>query len=147
MPFFYRLAYLFLLNYWYWFRPHTRGVHCLITCKKRILLIRHTYGLDYWELPGGGLRPGETALEAIRREVLEEVGLSPVRFYPLGRYSTSHEYKIDLCDAYIATVNNQKYHLTSPEIATARWFLLKKLPTHLSPHVQNTFVLYRKHIN
>lgn len=33
-------------------------------------------GREYWTLPGGGVLPGESADEAVRREVLEETGMT-----------------------------------------------------------------------
>ncbi|MEV0383076.1 NUDIX domain-containing protein [Nonomuraea sp. NPDC050643] len=43
------------------------------------VLLMHWYdkvsGQDVWEPPGGGVDPGETPLEAARRELTEETGL------------------------------------------------------------------------
>ena len=42
----------------------------------RLLLCRHEKpGKAYWLLPGGGVKSGESLVDALRRELTEEVGL------------------------------------------------------------------------
>lgn len=40
---------------------------------------------DYYELPGGGVKKGETLQQALRREVIEEVGVTIKDIRPIGR--------------------------------------------------------------
>lgn len=48
----------------------------LVTPDQHILLVRFEFpDATVWSLPGGGLDPGETHLEALHRELIEEVGL------------------------------------------------------------------------
>jgi 8-oxo-dGTP diphosphatase len=44
---------------------------------QRVLLVRFEFPTSgtRWALPGGGIEPGESPVDAIRRELIEEVGL------------------------------------------------------------------------
>jgi len=51
-------------------------VSAILRREDRILLIRQQKGdRDYWLLPGGGVNGGESLVDALRRELTEEVGL------------------------------------------------------------------------
>lgn len=56
-------------------REAVRGL--LIDPEQRVLLVRFEFPTaTRWALPGGGLEPGETHVQALRRELEEEVGLT-----------------------------------------------------------------------
>jgi ADP-ribose pyrophosphatase YjhB (NUDIX family) len=56
-------------------QPRIR-VSALLRWQDQILLCRHEKpGREYWLLPGGGVDAGESLVDALQRELLEEIGL------------------------------------------------------------------------
>lgn len=59
-----------------------------------IVLVRgRDPGKGGWDLPGGFVDPGETAEEALRREVREEIGLEVATMRYLGSWPNVYEYR------------------------------------------------------
>ena len=54
--------------------PAHLGANAIITCKEKLLLERRRDS-DTWGLVGGGVKKSETELQAICREIYEELGL------------------------------------------------------------------------
>jgi ADP-ribose pyrophosphatase YjhB (NUDIX family) len=51
-------------------------VSALLRWNERVLLCRHEKpGKEYWLLPGGGVNSGESLVDALRRELSEELGI------------------------------------------------------------------------
>jgi 8-oxo-dGTP diphosphatase len=52
-------------------------VSAILRWQERVLLCRHEKGTKtYWLLPGGGVNSGESLVDALHRELAEEVGIA-----------------------------------------------------------------------
>jgi ADP-ribose pyrophosphatase YjhB (NUDIX family) len=63
--------------YWLLSRSVTLGVRAVVIDeRRRIFLVKHSY-VGGWHLPGGGVEPGETVIDALIRELAEEGNIEP----------------------------------------------------------------------
>ncbi len=66
-----------LHTYWRFSRGMTLGVRGLIIDEaNRVFLVKHSY-VSGWQLPGGGVEPNETMIDALIRELGEEGNIEP----------------------------------------------------------------------
>ncbi|KMO39925.1 DNA mismatch repair protein MutT [Methylobacterium variabile] len=122
---------------WRFTRGMTLGVRgAAIDAENRVCLVRHTY-MDGWHLPGGGVEPGETAIEAITREFREEAeivldpGATPALhgFYYNRRASKRDHVALYVARAFTVPVPKRP----DREIAAAAFFPLDALPPETTP--------------
>jgi 8-oxo-dGTP diphosphatase len=71
----YFCAYRLLRAWWFLRRPRHRGAVVALWHHGLLLMVRSSYR-PRWDLPGGGVGPGEDAKTAALRELQEELGLS-----------------------------------------------------------------------
>ena len=104
-------------------------VAAVIRHEGRIFATQRGYGewKDWWEFPGCKIEPGESAEEALRREIREELGCE----IAVGELLTTIEYDYPTFHlsmaCYWCTLVNSEPHLLEHE--DARWLLPADLPT------------------
>jgi 8-oxo-dGTP pyrophosphatase MutT (NUDIX family) len=138
----YRVGYRVVRVWWRLRRPTKRGVKCVLTCGDEILLVRHTYGRTRsWELPGGGVKRGESPPDAARREVREELGIELGELAPLGELFARIDGKRDRLWCFAAEPGDVAIDLDQAEIAECRWFPRAALPADRARYVERIVAL------
>lgn len=85
-----------------------RGAYAVLWREGRVLLTLQKDPVPEYQLPGGGIDPGESPLRALHREVFEETGWSmaaPRRIGAFRRFTYMPEYDLwaeKLCTIYLA---------------------------------------------
>jgi len=95
-----------------------------------MLLIRHSYLPQWWSLPGGKVKKGESPKETVVREVVEEIGTKIIPEFLTTVYS-DREYKKVTIHLYTAHVDRKSIEIDEVEIDEAEWFSKNNLPKNL----------------
>jgi 8-oxo-dGTP pyrophosphatase MutT (NUDIX family) len=141
----------FLHLYWRFARGMTLGVRgVVLDADGRVFLVRHGY-TPGWYFPGGGVEPGESLVEALARELLEEGNLRITGTPPLhGVFRNAHSSPRDHVAVFVA----REFEWRSPpppswEIAEAGFFPLNKLPEGTSEGTRRRLeeILYGAPVN
>lgn len=128
-----RRAWIRVLHTWFLLsRPVTLGVRGIVFDEKAnaVLLVRHTY-VPGFQLPGGGVEPGETAEQALARELGEEAnlvieGTPELKSFHFNRKASRRDHVA----LYLVTRFRQSEPFAANrEIAEAAFFALDALPS------------------
>ncbi|NIK75525.1 8-oxo-dGTP pyrophosphatase MutT (NUDIX family) [Paenibacillus castaneae] len=108
----------------------------ILDAEGRVLLVKHSYGKNNWDLPGGKSEKNESAEETAKREVLEETGLEVTVEQLTGIYydpsNDMHHF------VFISNnVHNQEPIPSSPEILACKYYSIDDLPKPISDFTYN----------
>ena len=112
-------------------RPMTLGVRAMVLNEEdqTIFLVRHTY-VPGWYMPGGGVERGETAMQALVKELREEANIEITG--EAGLFGLYYNSRASIRD-HVALYVVKQYRQTAPrdpdhEIAECGFFPLSSLP-------------------
>lgn len=100
--------------------------------KAEYLLLKRAKGQKYdgqWRMIGGKVEDGEAYWETALRELSEETGLKPEKFWTIPSLNKFYEHHTDsilLIPAFAAQINSSDSVILNKEHSTAEWFDIHK---------------------
>ena len=114
----------------------------------RALVVRK-HGATVFQQPGGKPDPGESALDAVVREVAEETGIvaDPAAFEPVGRFTDAAANEpghVVVADAFVLRIGSASAPAAAAaEIAELRWIAQHEVEaTPLAPLSRNHLIAF-----
>jgi ADP-ribose pyrophosphatase YjhB (NUDIX family) len=98
-----------------------------------LLLVKQSYGQQYWSLPGGVVEAGESIDQAAVREAKEETGLDITVEQVVGLYSKPQDNALAITLTGKIIGGELK---PAHEILECHYFPFDQLPTHVRWHFQ-----------
>lgn len=127
---------------WFVRRPHHHGALVLVWFDDRVLLIRNSYQ-PRWSAPGGSVEAGESASEAVMREMDEEIGVrirvDDLRF--VRDITFNFRYRCDRISLFEwHPTKMPRVEMDEREIVETKWFALEEARRLLLlPHLEDYF--------
>lgn len=109
----------------------------LLNSKPEFLLLKRSSGKIYanqWRMIGGKAEENETYWQAALRELNEETGLLPVKYWTIPSVNTFYEHKTDQIHnipAFAAEIDPKSNIILDDEHSEAEWFSLENALSHI----------------
>jgi 8-oxo-dGTP diphosphatase len=101
------------------------GFKAAIICDGKLLILKRReddWRGGEWDFPGGAMDEGETPIESLQREILEEAGLNAEIVKPLRVWSMENEHGTQTVGVtFLASSNSNKDLKLSDEHSEYRW--------------------------
>lgn len=124
----------------------------LINAKGEILLLKRKKApeANHWSIPGGAIEYGETAEEALIREIREEIGLecSSTHFLGYHDYIITREHRHWISLFFVLTNKELKepINMEPDKHSSMQWFDLENLPMDLTKNTDQAITTYKEWI-
>ena len=116
--------------------PSTHGFRVAVNAvieRDGLVLLARRRDIGWWNLPGGGVEPGESVTEGLQREMREEIGVEVEVMRLAGVYSKPQKSEVVLVFLCRLPADQEQTLHTTDEVSELGWFAPAALPADLLP--------------